>query len=315
MRIDKRIRPMINWGGIILWGFGVLIYFRLLKPVQYLLDKVMDFEFMISTVAISIGGFISFILIVFITYILVRFVKSIFKDDWITKSSLPRGTADASSMLIRYVIVAFGIYLALGALGISLSKFGFMAGALGVGIGFGLQNIVLNFIAGLILTFEKPILIGDIIEVDQFMGTVTEIGVRASKILTWDGSEVIVPNGLLISNKVVNWTRTNQKRRLNISIKTPIDADPEKVINLLTEVAKNHKNTLKQPAPFTLFNGYESSFLDFTLYCWVQFNVSLSTKSDIAVNSLKALAAEGIAPPIPTQKLTIEQDKSTIQKK
>jgi len=227
---------------------------------------------------------------------------------------LPRGTADASSMLIRYVIVAFGIYLALEAIGISLSKFGFMAGALGVGIGFGLQNIVLNFIAGLILTFEKPIYIGDVIEVDQYMGTVTEIGVRASKVLTWDGSEVIVPNGILISNKVVNWTRTNRKRRLKISVKTHFDTDPEKVIILLKEVAKNHTNTLDQPAPFALFNGYESSFLDFTLYCWVEFNVSLSTRSEIAINVKKALLKAGIEAPVPMQKLQIDNKGSKNMK-
>ena len=312
--IDKRIRPLINWGGLILWVFVALIHFRLLKPVQDLIDNIMDFEFMIFTVAISIGGIISFLLIVFFTYIFVRFVKSIFKDEWVTKSSLPRGTADSISMLIRYTIVAFGIYLALAALGISLNKFGFMAGALGVGIGFGLQNVVLNFVAGLILNVERPIHIGDVIEVDQYMGTVTEIGVRASKVLTWDGSEVIVPNGLLISNKVVNWTLENKKRRLVISIKTPFDADPEKVINLLTEVAINHKNTLKQPAPFALFNGYESSFLDFSLYCWVEFNVSLSTKSDIAIAANKAMKAAGISAPLPFQRLTIEQDKRSIQK-
>jgi len=143
------------------------------------------------------------------------------------------------------------------------------------------------------------------------MGTVTEIGVRASKVLTWDGSEVIVPNGLLISNKVVNWTLTNRKRRLVISIKTPFDADPEKVIKILTEVANKHPNTLDQPAPMVLFNGYESSSLDFSIYCWVEFNVSLGTKSDIAIRANKALAAANIAAPIPVQKLKIDRDDSS----
>jgi len=310
--IDKRIRPLINWGGLILWGFGVLIYFRLMTPVQNLIDKIMDIEFLVASVAISIGGIISFFLIVFFTYIIVRFVKSIFKDEWVTKSSLPRGTADSISMLIRYTIVAFGIYLALSSLGISLNKFGFMAGALGVGIGFGLQNVVLNFIAGLILSFEKPIHVGDVIEVDQFMGKVTEIGVRASKVLTWDGSEVIVPNGLLISNKVVNWTLENQKRRLVISIKTPFDTDPEKVIEILKAVATKHPNSLDQPAPMVLFNGYENSALDFTVYCWVEFNVSLSTKSDIAIAANKALKEAGIGAPLPVQKLKIEQNNRSV---
>jgi small-conductance mechanosensitive channel len=269
----------------------------------------MDTEFSIASVVISIGGIISFFLIVFFTYVLVQFVKNIFKDEWVGKSSLPRGTADALSMLIRYSIIAIGIYLALNSIGLNMNKFGFLVGALGIGIGFGLQNVVLNFIAGLILTFENPIHIGDVIEVDQFMGRVTEIGARATKVLTWDGSEVIVPNGLLISNKVVNWTLTNQKRRLTISIKTPFDADPEKVIDILTEVLQHHRNTHAEPAPMVLFNGYESSALDFTLYCWVEFNNSLNTKSEIAINAIKALASAGIAAPMPTQKIKIDHDE------
>jgi small-conductance mechanosensitive channel len=308
--IDSRIRPMINWGALILWFFAALIYFRLLKPVQDWIERIMDTEFEIAKVPISIGGIISFFLIGFFTYLIVRFVKNILKDEWVAKSRLPRGTADALSLLTRYTIIAFGIYLALNSIGITMDKFGFMAGALGIGIGFGLQSVVLNFIAGLILTFENPIYVGDVIEVDQYMGRVTEIGARASKVLTWDGSEVIVPNGLLISNKVVNWTLTNQKRRLTISIKTLFDADPEKVIEILTKVAQQHPNTHGQPVPLVLFNGYESYALDFTLYCWVEFNVGLITKSDIAINAKKALAAAGISAPLPFQKIKIDHDSS-----
>ena len=309
--IDRRIRPMINWGAFVLWLFAALIYFRILKPVQDLIGRIMDTEFSIASVAISIGAVISFFLIVLFTYILVRFVKNIFKDEWVSKSSLPRGGADALSMLIRYAIVAFGIYLALNSLGMDMNKFGFMAGALGVGIGFGLQNVVLNFFAGLILTVENPIYVGDIIEVDQYMGRVTEIGVRASKVLTYDGSEVIVPNGMLISNKVVNWTLTNQKRRLSISIKTPNDVDPGKVIEILKEVALQHPNTIDEPTPMVVFNGYEGSAFDFTVYCWVEFSLSLSTKSDIAMHAIKALAAKGIAAPMPVQKIRIDRENNS----
>ena len=306
--IDKRIRPLINLLGLILWLYAALGEFRLLNPFQDLIGKIMDTEFSIASVTISIGAVISFFLIILFTYILVRFIKNIFKDDWVAKSNLPRGTADALSMLTRYTIIAFGIYLALHSIGLDMNKFGFLVGALGIGIGFGLQNVVLNFIAGLILTFENPIHIGDVIEVDQYMGRVTEIGARATKVLTWDGSEIIVPNGLLISNKVVNWTLTNQKRRLTISIKTPFDADPEEVIEILSDVAQRHPNTHGQPAPMALFNGYESSALDFTLYCWVEFNFSLSAKSEIAINAIKALAKAGIAAPMPTQKIKIDHE-------
>jgi len=266
----------------------------------------MDTEFMISTVSISIGDIIRFILIVFSIYIITRFIKNIFKDEWVINSRLPRGTAEASSMLIRYIVVAFGIYLALHAIGVTMDKFGFMAGALGVGIGFGLQSVVLNFFAGLIISFEKPIHVGDVIEVDQDMGRVTEIGVRASKIITWNGSEVIIPNGLFISKRIVNWTLTDQKRRLVIPIRTAFDANPKEVIEILKTVAGKNPNTLDSPAPMALFNGYGSSSLDFTLYCWVEFDASLITKSDIAMNAHEALSEAGIPVPLPVQKIQID---------
>jgi len=305
--IDKYVRPSINWVALILWFIGTLIFFRLYRPFQNWIGNLMDTEFMISTVPISVGAIIRFILIVFFTYIIIRFVKNIFKDEWVVNSRLPRGTAEALSMLIRYIFVAFGIYLALDAIGIKMDKFGFMAGALGVGIGFGLQNVVLNFIAGLILSFEQPIHVGDVIEVDQDMGRVMEIGVRASKIMTWNGSEVIIPNGILISKRVINWTLTDEKRRLVIPIRTAFDATPKNVIEILKTVAAKHPNTLDFPAPMAMFNGYGSSSLDFTLYCWVEFNVGLITKSDIAVSAHEALAEAGIPVPLPVQKIQIDK--------
>ena len=304
--IDKYVRPLIIWCGYILWFIATLTFFRLVRPFQHWIGDLMTKEFMISTVSISIGDIIRLILIVFSTIILVRFIKNLFKDEWVINSRLPRGSAEAASMLIRYIVVAFGIYLALHAIGVTMDKFGFLAGALGVGIGFGLQSVVLNFIAGLILSFEKPIHVGDVIEVDQDMGRVTEIGVRASKILTWNGSEVIIPNGSLISNRVINWTLTDQKRRLVIPMRTAFDAKPKEVIEILKTVARNNPNTLESPTPMALFDGYGSSTLDFTLYCWVEFDVSLGTKSDIALGAHEALAEAGIPAPLPMQKIQID---------
>jgi len=306
--IDTRIRPLINWSAFILWFLVTLIYFMLFKPFLDLINSIMGLAITFGTFSISIGDIFSFALIVFVTFILVRFIKNFFKDEWVNKSSLPRGTADAISMAIRYILVVFGVYLAMVSLGINMNKFGFMAGALGVGIGFGLQNIVLNLIAGLILAVEQPIHVGDVIEVDEFMGRVTDIGVRACKIMTWDGSELIVPNGQLISNKVNNWTLTDEKRRLTINVSTSFDAEPEKVITILSAVAKDHPETKDQPVPLVLFDGYGSSSFDFTIYCWVEFSASLKTKSEIALNAHKELSKAGISVPIPLRKLQYGND-------
>jgi potassium efflux system protein len=276
--------------------------------MRYWFDELMDTSIVVAGASISIGGIISFALIAVFTFVIARFVKNLFKDEWVSNSKLKQGTASALSMTIRYIIVAFGIYLALNAADVNMNEFGFMAGALGVGIGFGLQNIVLNFIAGIILAFEQPIHVGDVIEVDQFMGRVTEIGVRASKIMTWSGSEVIVPNGQLISNKVVNWTLTDQKRRLEIQFKTAIESNPKEVIEILRKTAEAHPNTLTTPIPMALFNGYGDSSLDFMLYCWVDFSMSLSTKSEIAVLAHEALAQAGIPTPVSMHKFQLSED-------
>jgi small-conductance mechanosensitive channel len=305
--IDRYIRPIIAWGGFLLWLMIALRSFRIFKPLKNWFGNLLSLKLEFGSVSISISGIFSFIIVILVTYLLVRFINRIFKDEWVTNSKLPRGTAEAISMIARYIIVAFGIYLALVSAGINLNKFGFIAGALGVGIGFGLQNVVLNFIAGLILSVERPIHIGDVVEVDQDMGRVTEIGVRASKILTWDGSEVIVPNGVLISNRVVNWTLTDEKRRLVIPIRTSFDPDPNDVVEILTEVMKSHPNVDQGIEPFTMFNGYGESSFDFTMYCWVEFGVGFRTKGDIALQAHNALIKKGITVPVPLRKIQHEK--------
>ena len=225
-----------------------------------------------------------------------------------------RGMPQAISMTLRYIIIGFGIYMALLAAGVDLGKFGLLAGALGVGIGFGLQSIVYNFIAGLIISYEKTLHVGDTVEVDTLLGNVTEIEVRASKILTFDGSEVIVPNGNLISNQVINWTLSDQQRRLNVQIRTSLDADPRHIIKIVKEIATNHPNTLPNPEPMVLFEGYGDTSLDFKLLFWVPYNVSLSTKSEVAIQVYDAIGDAGYDVPIPIQRVFYSSESERKEK-
>lgn len=140
-------------------------------------------------------------------------------------------------------------------------------------------------------------------------------GVRASKIKAWNGSELIVPNGMLISNKVNNWTLSDEKRRLEINISTNTDVNPKEVIELLTTVAKKHQNTLENPAPMAIFNGYGTSSLDFTLYCWVDFSDSLKTKSEVALNAHATLVDAGITVPVPYHRVDIGKGKKQFNAK
>ncbi len=180
-------------------------------------------------------------------------MKRLFKSEFVLRSKIPRGVPAAISMLTRYIIVAFGVYIALAAAGVDLGQFGLIAGALGVGIGFGLQNVVYNFISGLIISFERPIHVGDTIEVGTLMGNVTEIGVRSSKLKTFDGSEVIVPNGNLISKEVINWTLSDQRRRLMIKIRTDYNAEPQKVLKIIREASQEALKYIKRAPGYGTF--------------------------------------------------------------
>jgi small-conductance mechanosensitive channel len=301
--IQKRVRPVIMWAGILLWILFTLMGFELYEYLQMWVTSILEIEWKVGQMEISLGGLLSFIFIFIVTMFLAKFVATIFQDEWLIKV-LPRGIAPAISLLARIFLITIGFYMGLTAAGFDVGKIGILLGALGVGIGFGLQSIVLNFISGLILAFERPINLGDAIEVDQEFGVVTSIGVRASNIRTYEGSEVIIPNGDLVSRKVVNWTLSNRDRRTRTLMKTSSEADPYKVIELFNQIANEHPSVYSEPAPTTHFYGFnQEGNLDFALVYWVSFSDKLSTDSEIALRIYDALKKEGIQAPIPKWKI------------
>jgi small-conductance mechanosensitive channel len=209
-------------------------------------------------------------------------------------------------MLVRYSILAAGFLIAVAAAGIPLSNFAIILGALGVGIGFGLQNVVNNFVSGLILAFERPIQIGDTVEVGPLLGEVRQIGIRASTVRTFDGAEVIVPNGDLISAQVVNWTLSDQRRRIRLPVGVAYGTDPQRVIDLLQEVASRHEDVQKDPEPVVLFKGFGESSLDFELRFWTSaYERWVQVSSEVAVSVNTALNEAGITIPFPQRDLHV----------
>lgn len=277
---------------------------------EYILEyikELLKIDWNIGEMVISLGGILSFLGIFIIAILVAKLGAAIFQDEWVVKT-LPRGIAPAISLLLRIIVITTGLYIGLSAAGLDLSKLGFIIGALGVGIGFGLQTVVLNFIAGLILAFERPINLGDTIEVDQEMGVVTNIGVRSSNIRTYSGAEAIIPNGNLISKKVVNWTLTNRDRRSKISMKTSKSANPNTIIKLFEQIASEHSKVYKSPAPICHFHGFDTDGnLDFTLYFWTTFNDTWSTEPQIALHIYNELEQQGIHPPIPVRRVISEE--------
>ena len=255
---------------------------------------------------ISLLNIILFVVILWVTSLLSRTVRYLLKDDILPRANLTRGMSSTVSLLVNYAILGVGILLAFAAAGVQAGQLTILAGALGVGIGFGLQNIVNNFVSGLILIFERPVQIGDTIEVGTLIGKVTRIGIRASTVRTFQGAEVIVPNGNLISNEVVNWTLSDQLRRLEIQVGVAYGTDPQTVLDLLVEVAKSHESVLDTPEPFALFQSFGDSSLDFVLRCWTgDFENWVTVDSEVTVAVHDAIAKAGIEIPFPQQDLHV----------
>ncbi len=310
---EKRFFQIIQIFVVYLWLRSIL---RLLGLHEAIVDWLNEFileTYKVGTTTIKIEGIISFILTIIITIIIYRFVKALLKEELYPRIKLPRGVPGAISMITGYVIAGFGFFIALGAV-VDLSTFGLMAGALGVGIGFGLQGIVANFIAGLVLAFERPIEVGDEIELPQSMGIVTSIGVRSTTIRTYDGSEVIIPNSDLITKDVINWTLTDRKKRRDIYIGVAYGTDPEIVLELIKKVAAEHPNVLKIPAPWALFDGFGDSSLNFRIRIWTTMDTGLSTKSEVTVAVYDALSDAGIEIPFPQRDLHIKSLGAEVQK-
>jgi small-conductance mechanosensitive channel len=194
---------------------------------------------------------------------------------WVSRRVLVRwgvelGVREAIGSLARYTVLAIGLMVVLESVGINLSTLTVFAGALGIGVGFGLQTIANNFVSGLIILFERPIKVGDRVAVGDVLGAVVSISARATTIVTNDNIAVIVPNSAFISQQVTNWSYTGPDVRFNIPIGVAYASDPDVVRQLLLEVADHHPGVLKQPAPDVLFDAFGDSSLNFVLRVWTR---------------------------------------------
>jgi small-conductance mechanosensitive channel len=297
--IEKRSMQIISTLIIGYWVFSLAVSFDIARPIMDWLLEFNNQKRTIGTITISIGQLLTFVFILLIIYGFSVFFKTIVEGELLSRTKLSRGVSAAISVTIRYFVITLGIIFALSAAGIDLGRFSLIAGALGVGIGFGLQNIVSNFISGLILIYERPIQAGDTIEVEDLIGKVKSIGVRASNVVTYDGAEVVVPNGNLISNQLINWTLSDNKRRVEIKVGVAYGADPNIVLKLLKQVAMRNEDVIKDPEPRALFDEFGDSSLNFRLLYWVPFESGVGTKSDISIGIYNILAENDIQIPFP----------------
>jgi small-conductance mechanosensitive channel len=301
---ETRIYTLVKLAGFAWWAYLALDHFTIRGALFDAVVTILTAELVVGSIQLSLGGVLGFFVTIWVAFTLSRFVRFVLDEDVYPRAQLSRGRPYAVSTIIHYTVLFLGFILAVAATGISMDRVTIMLGAFGVGIGFGLQNIVNNFVSGLILLFERPVHIGDSVQVGSLWGEVRRIGIRASVVRTFDGAEVIVPNGQLISEQVTNWTLSDRTRRLHLRIGVEHGTDPERVLEILRQVAAQHPDVLENPPPLALFLEHGDSSLDFELRIWTrEFDRGLTTRSELTVAVNRALAEAGITVPFPQRDL------------
>jgi len=298
------IRVTIRWIAIALWIWASLAVFGLWDPVVDRLGLALERTWQLGELEISIGGVLAFVVGVVLALYVSRAIRFVLNEELLVRLPWPAGAKSTTATLVYYAALAGGLLMAFAAAGVQTTQFTIVAGALGVGIGFGLQNVVNNFVSGLILMFERPIQPGDIIDVDTLQGRVVEIGLRATRIKTWEGAEVVVPNGTLLSGNLINWTLSDSSRRIDVHVGVAYGSDARKVLEVLTAVARRQPLAMEDPEPTVVFSGFGDSSLNFTVRFWIRdANTILAARTGGYVDTYEALAAAGIEIPFPQRDL------------
>lgn len=283
--------------------------------LQVIKNFVEEFGYFFTTKLFSLGQsditmvtivylFVSIFILIVVSNKLSRFVgRSVLR-----RYSANESTVHTVSTIIKYIILVIGLMVIVQTAGIDLSTLSILAGALGVGIGFGLQNITNNFISGIIILFEQPIKVGDRIEVGEIKGDVTKISARATTVLTNDNISVIVPNSEFISSTVINWSHNDR----NVSFRFPVGVaykeDPKIIKKLLLEVARENSGVLSNPEPDVLFGEFGDSSINFFLRVWTTEYTSRPNilKSQLYYSIFEKFKENEIEIPFPQQDLHLK---------
>ncbi|NOX67343.1 MAG: mechanosensitive ion channel [Chlorobi bacterium] len=324
-KIKHTTEKIVQISAKIIWIVIALGAFNIYVPVRDWVVKILTDEIGFGNFSTSLADIFLFIVTVWVSFKISRFIIFILDEDILPRLSLPRGVPGTISTLTKYFVIILGFLIAVSSVGLDLNKFTILIGALGVGIGFGLQDLVNNFISGLILIFERPIQVGDVVHFNQIEGRVTNIGIRSSRIKTWQGSEIIVPNGHLVSNDVINWTFSDKMRRIEIKVGVEYGCDVNQIKELLLSCAKANDRILSNPEPVVIFRDFGESSLDFELRSWTSnFDLWFTISSELRFAINKIFEENNITIPFPQRDIyiktpkaadPIEESKSEEQKK
>ena len=309
--LERRTHRVLVWLALGVWLVRSLDYVGLLGPARTLGQSLLGAKLERGALSISLEDVLAFVLTLWGAYLLSAFLRFALEEDVYPRVGLARGLSYALSSLLNYVLLAVGFLAGLAVLGLDVTRMTVLAGAFGVGIGFGLQSVVNNFVSGLILLFERPIHVGDTIEAGGITGSVRRIGIRSSVVRTGQGAEVIVPNAQLVTERVTNWTLSDRQRRIELPVGVSYSAHPKKVLAMLETVAQAHPQVLRQPAPRAFFMGFGDSSINFELRAWTdQFDQWFQIRSELAEAVYDAGQAAGISFPFPQREVRLLQDPS-----
>jgi potassium efflux system protein len=246
-----------------------------------------------------------------VAFVMTRNVPGVFEFILHRRTKLDGGARVAYVTLLRYTIIIVGVLVVFGLLGVTWSKVQWLAAALTFGLGFGLQEIVANFVSGLILLAERPVRVGDVVTIGNLMGKVTRIQIRATTITLWDRSEMIVPNKEFITTKLVNWTLSDSKRRIEIPLRIAYGSDLDEVRDLLVEIATDHPAVLDEPTPHVLLLEFGDDAIRFELRFVVDFGLGLTTKDEVQMAIERAFRDRGIEFALPRREIRLVTDGET----
>lgn len=298
MGFDESRRKQLGWLTESVLTLGVLLATVPVLMLQWGFSgpdvrdwlKQLFFGFQIGQIRISLVriliGMAIFVAVVFVT----RLVQRRLRANVLIAPRMDPGIANSIDTAVGYAGTGLGAIAAISYAGFDITNLAIVAGALSVGIGFGLQSIVNNFVSGLILLIERPIKVGDMVVVGGEQGTVKRISVRSTEIETFDRASLIVPNSELITGRVLNWTHRNALGRVVMKFSSGPDTDPRRVLAILSECANRHPSVMREPAPIAVFEGYTPTTTDFSLRVLLpDITHSLKVQSDLRVAIYEAL--------------------------
>jgi small-conductance mechanosensitive channel len=304
--LEAKFATLARWAMLVLWGVGAARAFGIAAGLQSAGEAILGKRLVVGSLNISLADVVAFGITLTLAVLAARVLRFVLDETVLPAIPLPRGIPNAISRTAQYVLVVIGAVAAIYASGIDLGKFGLLAGTLGVGIGFGLQNIVNNFVSGLILLYERPMQVGDVVEIGNVVGEVRRIGVRSSTVRTGLGADVVVPNASFISSELVNWTLTDRIRRADVAVSVAYGSDPEMVKRILFDAVLHRDDVLKQPPPEVIFTGFGESSLQFELRFWpARFEIWVAVASAVRETILRELGLAGINIPFPQRDVNI----------